>query len=114
MTRGTIVLTKFPFSNLKSSKRRPAVILSSKSKEGDFIVAFISSKIPEENPPSYIIIKKSEADFSSSGLKVDSVVRTDKLATLNTTVFAGELGFFSSRIMKKIEEGLKISLGIQN
>ncbi len=28
MKRGTIVLTKFPFTDLSSSKRRPAVIIS--------------------------------------------------------------------------------------
>ena len=48
MKTGTIVLTRFPFTDLTSSKRRPAVILSKVNQnDPDVIVGFISSVIPK-------------------------------------------------------------------
>jgi mRNA interferase MazF len=43
MKRGTIVLTPFPFNDLTTTKRRPAVIVSS-TDENEVIVAFITSQ----------------------------------------------------------------------
>ena len=44
MKRGIIVLTPFPFTDLKSKKVRPALIVSSDELESDdVILAFISS-----------------------------------------------------------------------
>lgn len=46
--RGTIVLTKFPFTDLQSYKRRPAVVVSKENKtRDDYILAFITSVIPD-------------------------------------------------------------------
>jgi mRNA interferase MazF len=48
MKKGKIVLTRFPFTNLSSDKRRPALILiDTEASDPDTIVAFISSVIPE-------------------------------------------------------------------
>ena len=44
MTRGKVILTPFPFTNLRGKKVRPAVIISSDTRRGgDVIIAFISS-----------------------------------------------------------------------
>ena len=44
MKRGTIVLTKFPFTDLRSTKRRPSIIISkTESLKKDLIVAFIQN-----------------------------------------------------------------------
>jgi len=57
MKRGTIVLTQFPFTDLSSTKRRPAIIVSKVNEDkDDAIVEFISSKIPiEASETDYII-----------------------------------------------------------
>ena len=36
MKRGTIVLTQFPFTDLSTTKRRPAVIVSKVNEENEF------------------------------------------------------------------------------
>jgi mRNA interferase MazF len=41
--QGDIVLLPYPYSDLSTSKPRPAVILSKESFEGDFLVAKITS-----------------------------------------------------------------------
>ncbi len=84
---GTIVLVPFPFTDLSSSKVRPALIVSAnRGKQSDVIVCFISSK------PSRGSLSFSLPADSHTGLKVRSTVRLDKIATLSKEVILGELG----------------------
>ena len=49
MKKGTIVLTRFPFTDFSSGKRRPAIVISAKNEnKGDVIIVFISSVIPAD------------------------------------------------------------------
>ena len=77
--KGKIILIPFPFTDLKTVKRRPALILFERNK--DVVVAFISSKIPISKSIEIIIIKKTHREFSQTGLKVDSVIYLDKIHT---------------------------------
>ena len=68
MKKGTIVLTRFPFTDLSSSKRRPAIIVSKVDKnKKDVIVAFISSVIPKNIEKTNLIINISDNDFEKTG-----------------------------------------------
>jgi len=88
--KGKIVLIPFPFTDLTAAKLRPALVLH----EGDFdvVLAFISSKIPVRAGQAEIIVTMSHARFVKSGLKVDSVIRLDKIATVLKDLMVGELG----------------------
>ncbi len=104
MDKKTIVLTKFPFTDLSSSKRRPAVIISKVTdNEPDVIVAFISSVIPEASKESDFILETTHKDFKQTGLKKISVFKMDKLATLEKSIFAGELGVVSEDVYKELK-----------
>lgn len=41
--RGSVVLVRFPFSDLSSSKRRPAVVLADVGR-GDYVLAQVTSR----------------------------------------------------------------------
>ena len=87
MKKGTIVLTRFPFTDLSSSKRRPAIIVSNVVKnKKDVIVAFISSVIPEKLQKTDLLIDKTNKDFSKTGLRKKSIFKMDKLATLEKSI----------------------------
>lgn len=84
---GSIVLARFPFTDLSGDKRRPALVVSrDNGRRTDLVVCFITS------------VPRSGADMApiapdpGTGLKVPSVVRFDKLATLDLGVIAGRLG----------------------
>jgi len=84
---GSIVLTRFPFTDLSGDKRRPALVVSrDNDRRSDLVVCFITS-IPRTGPDMAPL-----AALPGTGLKVPSVVRFDKLATLDRSVIAGRLG----------------------
>jgi mRNA interferase MazF len=84
---GTIVLTRFPFTDLSGDKRRPALVVSrDNDRRSDLVVCFITS-VPRIGPDMAPI-----AATLGTGLKVPSVVRFDKLATLDRLVISGKLG----------------------
>lgn len=113
MERGTIVLTLFPFTDLTSGKRRPAVVISKASKyKTDVIVAFISSVIPNELSETDLLFDSKRKDYQKSGLKKTSVFKLDKLATLNKSIFTGELGIVDSDTLTDIDKKLKIALDL--
>jgi PemK-like, MazF-like toxin of type II toxin-antitoxin system len=106
--KGKLVLVPFPFTDLTASKLRPALVLF----EGkmDVVVAFVSSKIPHEIPYQYIEISETHDEFGITGLKVTSIVRLDKVATVIKSLIVGELGetgpVLREEINKKNSHGL--------
>ena len=72
---GDVVLLKFPFTDGKSYKRRPALIINDYD-DGDIIVCRITSQICET--PNDVNI----TDWGKSGLRLPSVIRVHKMATL--------------------------------
>lgn len=93
---GNIVLTRFPFTDLTGSKVRPARVVSRDATGPDVILAFITSKVPSPLPPHSIAIQPS----SRNGLKVPSLIRLDKLATLEQRVVVGQIGITEAAFLK--------------
>ncbi len=84
---GTIVLARFPFTDLSGEKRRPALVISrDNDRRTDLVVCFITS-VPRSGPDMAPL-----AATAGTGLKVPSMVRFDKLATLDRSVIAGKIG----------------------
>lgn len=84
---GSIILARFPFTDLSGDKRRPALVVSRDNhRRTDLVVCFITS-VPRAGPDMAPI-----APTLGTGLKVPSVVRFDKLATLGPAVIMGRLG----------------------
>lgn len=114
MKRGTIILTPFPFTDLSKNKVRPALIVSSNNrKDNDVIIAFISSVIEPDNlSQTDILLDSKDIIFKATGLKTTSIIRTDKLATIDKNIILGELGNIDMELIKRIDENLKIVLDL--
>ncbi|MDQ3130729.1 MAG: type II toxin-antitoxin system PemK/MazF family toxin [Acidobacteriota bacterium] len=115
MTRGRIVLTPFPFTDLTANKVRPAVVISDSSRGGvDVILAFISTVFDAANlSPTDELLLDTSPDFALSGLKKSSVFKMDKLATVQKSIILGEIGEVSSTLQIKIDAKLKIALDLK-
>jgi len=111
--RGKVILVPFPFTDLSSQKIRPALIISKPAAVPDnVIVAFITSKKSESASKNHILLENSKKDFDKTGLKKTSLVRCDKIATLDKQIVLGEIGSLSLSSMKKINLALKNVIGL--
>lgn len=105
--KGKVVLIRFPFDDLSSSKVRPAVCLTNPVGLNQHIIfALITSRIPGDLLDTDIVIDTSHPDFVSIGLNKASTIRLDHLITLRKSIVMRELGAFSLETQKKIVEKL--------
>jgi mRNA interferase MazF len=82
--RGDIVLVPFPFTDLSSSKRRPALVVSPDSfneQAQDLVLAAITSHLTEDS-----VLTIDENDCSDGKLPKKSVVKLSKLFTIHSTL----------------------------
>ena len=113
MKKGTIVLTRFPFTDFSSEKRRPAVIISADNeRKSDVIIAFISSVIPTNLFPTDLLLSQDDPDFFQTQLHKTSVIRFDKIMTIEKELIAGELGNLPMELNYEIDKKLKIVFGM--
>ena len=85
MQKGDIVLIRFPFTDLSSSKLRPAVVLATNNY--DVTVCFITTQLQWQQSTDVLL----QAD-DKNGLKAPSLIRTSKIATLDIALAKGLLG----------------------
>ena len=98
---GTVVLVPFPFSDLSSSKLRPAVVLA-KAGRGDWILSQVTS-----NPyGDASAIALGEADFQEGTLRIRSYVRPGKLFTANYELFTSQAGTLTPESFQHIIESV--------
>ena len=97
--KGKIVLIPFPFTDLTSTKLRPALVLYEGEK--DVVVAFISSRVDKLKPID-IIINEKNVEFKLTGLKLTSTIKLDKIATISKELIVGEIGEIGPKLRKEL------------
>ena len=100
--KGSVVLVPFPFTDFSATKLRPAIVLY--ENDSDVVVAFISSRIPAIMTPADIPVSRSQPGFPATGLKTDSVIRLDKIATIIRTRVAGRIGELPPELRSRVNE----------
>ena len=85
--KGDVVVLPFPFSDLTSSKRRPALVVAIASAD-DVILAQITSSSFSD---SYAV-ELADEDFSNGGINVASYVRPNRLFTADIDIIAYKAG----------------------
>jgi mRNA interferase MazF len=85
--KGDVVVVAFPFSDLSSSKRRPALVVA-KASEDDLILAQITSQSFYD---SYAVGIDAN-DFENGGLRISSNIRANKLFTAETGIIIYKAG----------------------
>ena len=111
--RGDVVLVLFPDSNLQTYKPRPALVVQSGSLQTGLpqtIVAMITSNIARAVGPSRISVSLATPSGQRSGLKTNSVIVIDNLATVRDNAISRTLGTWPE--MGLVDAALKASLGL--
>jgi len=98
--KGKIVLVPFPFTDLTAAKLRPALVLYEGDR--DVVVAFISSRLPKRPSLESVAVNDEHQEFQLTGLKVSSVIRLDKVATVLKDLVVGEIGEVGDTLKREI------------
>jgi len=97
--KGDVVVTPFPFSDLKSSIKRPALVVAD-LKGDDLILCQITSK---KHPDPYQILL-TQQDFSHGSLNVDSYIKPSILFTLRDSIILYKAGKINKTKIKEVED----------
>ncbi|MCB9419348.1 MAG: type II toxin-antitoxin system PemK/MazF family toxin [Ardenticatenaceae bacterium] len=107
MNPGDIVLIRFPQTDLQTGKLRPALVVAvAPGRHPDLLLALISSRAYQTTPDFDEIIEASDPDFETAGLKVRSVVRLARLASVEASIISARLGHISSTRLQLIRSRL--------
>lgn len=99
--KGDIVVLPFPFSDLSSLKKRPAVIVAT-LKGNDVILCQITSKARFDD---YSISLKLK-DFQKGKLPLDSYIRPNRLFTAEKSIVIYKSGFLKNNKIKEVEKSI--------
>jgi len=111
--RGDIVLVYFPYTDFSKVDKRPALIIQADSLVTDFpnfVVAQITSKLKRATRPQRISVLKNDPMYTHTNLQTDSIIVTDMIMTLNTSLIDKKIGEITD--MTPIDTALRLTLGL--
>ena len=111
--RGDIVLILFPNSDLRTAKRRPALVIQRDNLASGLaqtIIAMISTNLARGGHASRVFISASSPEGKASGLRLDSVIMCDNLATVLDSEMDSVLGRLAQ--LGAVDAALKHTLGL--
>lgn len=95
--QGDVLLAWMVFSDGRGTKRRPVLVVCDFG-DDDLLVAPITSQ-PARTAADVVL-----ADWQGAGLKLPSIVRTEKLATIAKMSVARKLGALPSKELARVRE----------
>ena len=113
MTRFDVVLVPFPFTNLKTAKKRPCLVLHDFKPDAlnkHVIVSMMTSNTKSYSFPHDV----SVTDLEAAGLPKETIIRLSKVVTLDAEMIEKQLGSLSSKDQKKVKSELKKMFLVQS
>jgi mRNA interferase MazF len=107
---GAVVLVNFPFTDLQSSKVRPALVLNSRGE--DVIILGIFSRVPDHIRESWIEVDSRLDGFSQTGLKKTSIIKTEKITVIHNSLVRKQLGTLPVELLEQVRRVLLKTLEI--
>jgi mRNA interferase MazF len=111
--RGDLALVYYPHSDLTTIKLRPVLVVQADGLNTGIpqvIVAMVSSNFARAGHPSRMTIRLAQPGATRNGLKCDSVIMTDNLATIELRLLKRVIGRMAE--MKALDESLRRTLGL--
>jgi mRNA interferase MazF len=113
LNRGDVVLVLFPDSNLRTAKRRPALIVQAGGHATGLpqtIIARITSNLARAGPSHRVLLKLGTPAAQGTGLRTDSVIMADNLATVLDSEIDRRIGGLAD--LSAVDRGLRQVLGL--
>ena len=109
LNQGELVLIPVPFTDLSSQKRRPVILISNTNYNcvsKDVIVVAVTSNLTVF-PHSLPLVG---ADLSNGTLNRPSMIRADKIYTLEKTLIIKSFGIVKSEIVDRVRSEIQTIL----
>lgn len=113
--RGSVVLIRYPFTDLTGAKVRPALVLTPDRlllRMDDVLCLFITAVMPDDLLPTDFVLEPGHPSFPPTGLKRRSVFRMHKLALLHKALVLRVLGEGDPLLMHEVQQRLRVALGL--
>jgi len=111
--RGDVILVLYPDSNLRTAKGRPALVVQADNLGTGLpqtLVAMITSNMSRAGHPSRIVVSLATPPGQQTGLKKDSVIMTDNLASVLNKEIDRTIGIWQD--MTAVDAALRQTLGL--
>src|SRR5438132_11670047 len=105
-SKGSVVLVRFPFSDLSGAKVRPAVAVSAPHQSQDIFIVPLTSKTDRLQPGEFIM-----QEWQSAGLNVTTVVKRG-IFTIHQNLIVRRTGSLASVDAEELERSLRAWLGL--
>jgi mRNA interferase MazF len=115
MTRGDVVLVRFPHPSGARGKKRPAVIVQANGYNQALrtvVVAEVTKNLTMANDPACLFVDVGTPDGRATGLIQDSVVSCLLLATVDADRVDRIVGSLSQHLQSRLDDSLKVALGV--
>lgn len=106
--RGDVILVRFPFSDLRATKLRPAVVLAAHGE--DVVVVGVFSGIPASLKQTWLLLEAHHPHFAQSGLKRRSILKGEKLAVVHQSVIHSTIGSLHPELLDEVCRRVKAAL----
>ena len=103
---GDLIGIPFPYSDLKTEKRRPVLVMTHQDRYGDFICAAVTSVFTPK-----LAVAIDNASMSSGDLPRQSWIRCDKLFTLSSSIIVRHYGSLNHTAFNIVREKICGYLG---
>lgn len=105
-SKNDVILVRYPFSDLSSSKVRPAVVVNTPHLSQDVFIIPLTSRTESLLDGEFLL-----SDWSKAGLNVATVVKRG-LYTVHENLIIKVIGKLSESDVKKLEQSLRAWLGL--
>ena len=119
VSRGDVVLVAFPFvaRHEVQRKRKPALVVQAdryNRRRAAVIIAAVTSTRAHRELPSKVVVHKNTIEGRQAGLRLDSVIDCQTLATIPREKIVTRLGQCSPQVMRRIDLALADALGLRS
>lgn len=105
-SKGEVVLVRYPFTDLSTSKTRPAVVYQLPHSSKDIIIIFLTSRTTGLQGGEFEL-----SDWQAAGLNVPTALKRG-LFTAHESLILKKVGQLSKQDLNQLEMSIRIWLGL--
>jgi mRNA-degrading endonuclease toxin of MazEF toxin-antitoxin module len=115
MTRGDVILCRFPHARGTAAKLRPVLVVQSdyyNSRIANLLVASITSNLKNAADPAHVLIDVATVEGQQTGLTQNSLVSCINLAVIPRRDVDRAIGKLSATSMQRVNDALSAALAL--